>query len=177
MNRLMMTTALAGSILLAGCANLSPLTSKTPLASGEAHWLTYDSSRRGAYVSTGPDGQVRVCAEPAPDSAYSFVNKLEATVDTANLDANTKAELNATAMELAGRDRTVLVAREALYRLCEFQSNGDLRPGELYDGFQEVMFAVRIMVEADRAKAVSDVGKNSPAAAEALAEKSSKAPQ
>lgn len=154
---------------LSACANLSPLTGARALKPGGSYWLTYDASRRGTYLATDASGGIRACAEPAPDSTYSFTNKLEAAAKSKDVDASAKVDLAASALELAGRDRTVLAAREALFRLCEAQANGDLRPGEYFDGFQEVMYTVRAMVEAERAKAVSDISKSSPEAAESVA--------
>lgn len=153
---------------LSGCANFSPLTSVRPLPGNGSYWMTYDSSRRGTYVSTDAQGKRRICAEPAPDTAYNFSNKLEAAAKSPEVEASAKAELAASALALAGRDRTVLAAREALFRLCEAQSNGDLKTGEYFDGFQEVMYTVRAMVEAERIDAVSKLAASSPNAAEAV---------
>lgn len=151
---------------LTACANLSPLTSSVPLNEGTT-WLTYDSSRRGAYV-VSRGGTTVVCSEPAPDTAYDFHNKLEAAVKSEGVDANAKAELAAKAVALAGRDRVVLTAREGLYRLCEARANGFIGQSDYIGGFQEVMLTVRAMFEAEKAEAVKDIAKTSSEAANTL---------
>jgi hypothetical protein len=177
MRRYVCLAVIVSMSTLSGCANFSPLTSARVLRPGTNYWLAYDASRRGTYISTDKaTGNIRACAEPAPDTAYSFSNKLEAAANSANVDANAKMELAATALALAGRDRTVLAAREALFRLCEAEANGDLKQGEYFDGFQEVMYTVRAMVEAERAKAVSDIATSSSKAAEDVAKSFSAPP-
>jgi Tfp pilus assembly protein PilZ len=147
---------------LGACANLSPLASRKPLASKANYWLVYDSTRRGAYVFSD-DGKTRVCAEPAPDAVYNFVNKLEAGVKTEGVDTSAKGELTANALALAGRDRTVLVAREMLYRICEMNANGTLPTEKVYPAFQEVAFLLKSLAEGERLRAAADVAKSLPA--------------
>lgn len=136
-------TLASGSLLLSGCANFSPLASHKPLAANQSAWLVYDSSRRGAYVRAGADGTSRICAEPAPDTAYSFENSLAGKLKTpAGADGSVDAKLAATIAELAGRDNLVLIAREALFRICEMRANGDLPADKVFPAFQEVMNAI-----------------------------------
>jgi|CXWL01.1.fsa_nt_gi hypothetical protein len=172
MQRFQMAMALAiiSAPAISGCANLSSLTKIQPIPSDGNHWLVYDATRRGAYVRKGADGKVSICAEPFPDSVYSFINKLNLPISAAGEKGEIAADLTANAIQLAGRDRMVLVAREALFRLCEANANGSLKEGEAFDGFQEVIYMLTVMAEAERAKAISDIGKSSPQAAAAISQ-------
>lgn len=89
--------------------------------------LAYDSTSRGAYVTSVPP-EVRLCAEPVPDVALENLVKL-----TGNLTAQSPSgpsgsaeattEVQAKVVELAGRSQLVLLAREMLYRACEYSLN------------------------------------------------------
>lgn len=138
---------------ISACANLSPLTRSTQLKDGN-YWLTYDSSRRGAYVYKGEDGKLHSCAEPAPDTGYNFTNGLKGKTTTASgTSAEGEVSLTATIMAIAGRDNLVLISREALYRICEMRANGDLPPDKVYPAFREVMGAITAIAETEGKKA------------------------
>jgi len=82
-----------------------------------------------------PDGKIRSCAEPAPDTAYSFNNAVKANVESGNTTAGGELSFAATVLALAGRDNLVLLARDAMFRLCEASANGtidDAKYTELY---------------------------------------------
>lgn len=170
--RLSIPIVLSTGLLLAGCANLSPLTTRAGLKPDRAYWAAYDSSRRGAYLTVDRAGRITGCAEPAPDTAFTFKNTLDAAAKTEGGDANAKVDLAADALALAGRDRTVLIVREVLFRLCEADRNGSLRDGEVFDGFQEVVHLITVMAEAERARAIEAVGNSAPDAAVALSKAS-----
>lgn len=141
---------------LSACANLSPLTRSTQLKDGN-YWLTYDSSRRGAYVYKGEDGKLHSCAEPAPDTGYNFTNGLKGKTTTASgTSAEAEANLTATLLALEGRDNLVLISREALYRICEMRANGDIPTDKVYPAFQEVMFAIKEIAKFRQEKAKAD---------------------
>ena len=129
---------------ISGCANFSPTSSANSLESGKSYWLSYDASRRGALVIA--EGQkIKTCAEPAPDVALSFVNTLKGSLSTPSGVSATgvEAALNATAQALAGRDDVVLLAREALFRICEASINGNIKSEDVKPLFQDVFEQVK----------------------------------
>lgn len=129
---------------LTGCANLSSPSSATSIENGKNYWLSYDASRRGAIIIS--NGQKTIsCSEPFPDVALSFVNTLKGSLTTSGgLSAQgVDASINATALALAGRDDVVLLAREALYRICEAHQNGALQQSEVKPLFQDVFQQVK----------------------------------
>lgn len=141
-------------LLLPGCANLSPLVSQKPIAANGSAWLTYDASRRGTLIVSQDGKIVRSCAEPAPDTAYSFANSLKGSLSTpGGSEASGDASVNATALALAGRDNLVLLARESLFRLCEARANGDISEKRYADIFQDVLQQIKEIAAAERAKA------------------------
>jgi hypothetical protein len=127
-------TALASCFLLASCANLYPPSTKKQIDNGSSYWVSYDASRRGALILP-KSSQVRACSEPAPDVGLTFVNTLKGNLTTPDGTSATgiDAAANATVVALAGRNEVVLLAREALFRICEASMNdtigsGDVRP-------------------------------------------------
>lgn len=109
-----------------------------------SHWMTYDAARRGGLLLRGEGA--KVLAEPAPDAiastAISFV--AEAASKAQQVDGKVDVEYTRTVAELAGRGQTVLVVREALYRLNELFLNGALgkEPVMVAQLFQSSMDAV-----------------------------------
>lgn len=144
----------ATALTVTGCANLTPPATQKPLAQEGTHWITYDSSRRGTLLAVKNGEVVRSCAEPAPDTAYSFVNTLKGSVKKPEgPEAEVDLAFNATALALAGRDNLVLLAREAMFRLCEAGANGDLKDGEYSSQFGEVLKQIKEISEANKARA------------------------
>lgn len=145
------------SLGLAGCANFSPPISQRSIVQNGSQWLTYDASRRGTLVVSENGKIIRSCAEPAPDTANSFVNSLKGTFKTAGGTSaeGVDASLNATALALAGRDNLVLLARESLFRLCEARANGDISEKRYADIFQDVLQQIKEISEAEKAKSAA----------------------
>jgi hypothetical protein len=136
--------ALTALCWLTACANLTPPSQATPLEAGKSYWLSYDASRRGSIIA--PTGhKLRSCSEPAPDVAMSFVSSLKGSLTTPGGASATgvDASLNATAQALAGRDDLVLLAREALFRICEASLNGFIQSADVRPLFQDVFQQVK----------------------------------
>jgi hypothetical protein len=108
-----------------------------------------NKSVAGSYIS---------CSEPAPDVALSDVFKVITgiTDESANankITLNNDLQSNTTALELAGRTQTVLLAREFLYRTCEAASNGLLDRNEVKNAHSEILKQITDLVETDKKKA------------------------
>ncbi|MEZ0191189.1 hypothetical protein [Ralstonia solanacearum] len=111
--------------LMSGCAAFFPPAQKQDLPNG-GYWLNYDTARRGAVILPKGDNY-KYCAEQSPDVAVSLVNKVQADVKAQGVDIGSgQFESAAEVVALAGRTKTVLLARESLYRLCELSINNDL---------------------------------------------------
>lgn len=140
---------------LSGCATFSPLTSHQYIGDKSGQWLTYDSSRRGTLIIQSPDGKVRSCSEPAPDTAYSFSNAIKANVESGGTTAGADISLAATIAELAGRDNLVLLARDAMYRLCEASANGMIDDKQYTALYEKVLDQVANISVASKERSAS----------------------
>ena len=133
---------LCGAYLaLSGCANFTPPASVHRLEPNANFWVSYDSSRRGAWISTGSNGEIKSCAEPAPDIALSLSTGLKGSFESGGTNASgVDASATATALALAGRDNVVLLAREALFRICEQVALGNIDRSQLVNLYKEVFY-------------------------------------
>lgn len=124
---------------VAGCANFTRPASIHQLSANSRYWVSYDSSRRGAWLATNDAGHVTSCAEPAPDVALSFNSGLKGSLEVSGAKATgIDASAAATAAALAGRDNIVLLAREALFRICEQTAMGNIDKSQIKPLFQDV---------------------------------------
>tara|TARA_R110001599_G_scaffold101048_3_gene258687 strand:+ start:76 stop:579 length:504 start_codon:yes stop_codon:yes gene_type:complete len=154
--------ALALLVSTSGCATFSPLTTHRYIGDSGGQWLTYDSTRRGTLIVRSPDGKIRSCAEPAPDTAYSFNNAVKANVESGGTTAGGELTFAATVLALAGRDNLVLLARDAMFRLCEASANGTIDQAQYKELYMKVLDQVTNIATAssERSKALESLMTN-----------------
>ena len=110
--------------------------------------VTYSTELRGAYLV--PAGSaLKFCAEPVPDVALSSLEKITASLKGEHPtgikgDGALATEFSATVAELAGRTQLVLIAREMLFRACEFSVNhpgaeAQAQAQQMYDRVADVL--------------------------------------
>lgn len=113
-----MTRLLALALLLAGCALPQRRVELLELPGG-SQIASYPADLRGAYIVGG-----RTCAEPVPDVALLSTEKLTGAIKLLSetgqsIEGTAAADLAAKVAELSGRTSLVLLARDAMYRICE----------------------------------------------------------
>lgn len=86
---------------------------------------------RNAYV-VAPGSGTRFCSEPEPDIALASTTQLSGTISALSatgqkIDATAAANLATSVVELAGRNATVLLARDLLFRICMMQLGGSVQ--------------------------------------------------
>ena len=147
------TSVLLGSLALcSACANFSPLTKRTEIprvAEGHAQWLTYDSSRRGTLVLYDKENdRLMSCAEPAPDTGFSFDNSAKLSGSSGSTTIGAEVAFAATLVALAGRDNLVLMTRESMFRLCEARANGFISNTQYNERFGKLLDQIVKIAEA-----------------------------
>ncbi|MCA9720189.1 MAG: hypothetical protein KC468_36345 [Myxococcales bacterium] len=171
-----LAAALAG-----GCAHARA--SKRSIKKGATTALTQEAEVRQTYFASRDDGTPHVCAEPPPDVALNRVIEAElkrsrkGTVKYKDVDVVNERGLegelsrSTTALALAGRSPAVLMARELMYRLCEFSMNaaassstgetGELSTAnkEILQAYKDVASAVLQQATADKLKAAAELNK------------------
>ena len=165
-----------GSILLFGLGCHPPTPTEehsiAPVDTTKPQIAFTRATIRGAFLVPA-EQKLRVCAEPMPDAAldqtlavlfelahkgkFTFGNKkkLAIAIESDN-SAKSSRTLTLKANELGGRNPTVLIARELLYRLCELTINVDPATKgyeEASKNYAEVAKAIVTMAEADASRA------------------------
>lgn len=188
-SRLLRISAIAAVMIVTGCKTslLEPRAHHDDLTEGRQFVATRANTRMTYFGAAA--GKLAYCAEPMPDAIDEKTLRLfldgshkgnvsikakNYTVGAGSEDA-LKGELVRTlAMkELAGRNPSVLVARELMYRLCELGLNTDVGSPAgkaVLATYESIALAVtqmamadRIAAEADKARADAALG---PAAAQ-----------
>lgn len=160
-------------ILLSGCSRLlSQKTAElapTEVTHGKGEMVTLPAQLR-IITNKNKEGSYISCAEPGPDVALSDTFKMITgiTSDTSSsinsgadssAAAGNKATFNnnlqtsTTALELAGRTQTVLLAREFLYRTCEAAANGWITGAEVKAAQDQIVGQITKLINTDNKKA------------------------
>lgn len=149
------------ALWLVGCANLTSPARMHELADNKSYWLDYDASRRGTIVlpKGSPETQVATCAEPSPDVALEFANKILAEAKVKAVDAKVQAEFNTNVIELAKRTQTIMFLREAMFRLCEQSLNNKFSAEDVKTLYQLVIDTSLKMHEAELAQRSVELAK------------------
>ena len=129
------------TVMISGCANSYPPSRVAVLKPNTTYWISYDATRRGAWMSTDTaDHSVSSCAEPAPDVALSLATTLKAKASTpGNVSAEGEFSATAAALALVGRDNVVLLPREALFRICEAAASGKIESKDVKPLFEKII--------------------------------------
>jgi hypothetical protein len=161
---------LAVAVVLSGCFRSDQdraLT--TEIGKSGLDLVSYTGTTRGAYIWPA-DGGRHVCAEPPPDLGLTTARELAANLKAAaeaiggvgapSLEAGGTAKLSSAAIELAGRSKIVLLAREFLYRECELAANfskEDARYKLLAGQYEKILTVVQTLANAERDKSAAEL--------------------
>lgn len=159
--------------ILSGCSSLvSQKTAKlapSRLADNTEEMITLPAELR-TITNKKINSKFISCAEPGPDVALSDTFKLitGSTSDTSSSvssgtgssasignkgSLNNDLQTSTTALELAGRTQTVLLAREFLYRTCEAASNEWINSDDVKTAHSQILNQITNLVKADLKKA------------------------
>lgn len=139
-------------VLLSGCQAFTPPVSQSEIGQGN-RWFKYNSDYRGA-VAIGKESKLTYCAEASPDSARSF--KLDLSADLAKPDASTigaAANYADAIVQLSTRSQSLLVVREAFYRLCERAIANAMSDTDYNTNFKAVLTTAEALFKVELTKA------------------------
>lgn len=130
--------ALVLVVVLGGCANdpYEPKPIVTKLEKGTI--ITTTASLRNSFIHDPNDTAV-ICAEPSPDSSFTQNQSGSVTIALINSGGNDAAseDEGSAEEEMAGRVPSLLLARELLFRLCEFARNHSLDQATVLDLYKQ----------------------------------------
>ena len=163
----------AASILLCGCRSFTSPARQRDVSNG-VRWIDYDATRRGAYLVTSQNPNMRVLAEQSPDAALGVVAEFVAKGSYQGISADASAKVTETISELGKRTQTVMVLREALYRLNELGiNNAQMTPTDIKELYKKILETTVKIAEADLAYANAAPAKAAADRADAEAKKAS----
>lgn len=123
MNTKLLCTALASGLTLSGCGALTETPEQVFQVGGVE--IASRSAENQMAIFITPDDVEKMCLAPAPDAGMSV---------SEGLSVGQVGETGGqTSVALGGRTGMVLLARELMYRACEFSQNYDLSDKEAYD--------------------------------------------
>jgi hypothetical protein len=159
--RLVWLTITVSLFSLQGCANLTSPARMRAIKKNQAYWFDYDASRRGAILlSRKTDGfNMAMCAEPSPDVALEFANKILVEAQAKGVDAKVQGEFSSDVVELAKRSQTIMFLREAMFRLCEQSLNNKFTSQEVLKLYEMVINTSLKFAEAELADKQADLAR------------------
>jgi hypothetical protein len=114
--------ALAALVFLSACTSAYEPTPKTTALDAEK--LISNTASVSGTLIVHPKDRKFICTQPPPDAAFSQGESGNLSVNIfASQSEGSSEEEETTEIEMAGRTPAVLLARELLYRLCEFGHN------------------------------------------------------
>ena len=118
-------------VLLGGCRTFTPPAQTRTIFSDDnihAKMVSFEATRRAAYVIVDNDGSVRMAAEPPPDAALDAsvdaTATLKAMLEKVELEGELSAEVVEKIVKLTERTQAVVLMRDAMFRLAEMHVNG-----------------------------------------------------
>lgn len=120
----------AASIIAAGCA-LPQRHVELVGVDSTMQVVSVPAELRNAYV-VAPGSGTRFCSEPVPDIALTSTTQLSGQISALSatgqkIDATAAANLATSVVALAGRNATVLLARDLLFQTCMMRLSGAIR--------------------------------------------------
>jgi hypothetical protein len=123
---------------------------------------------------TEPNPSVRVLAEQSPDAALGVVSEFVAKGSYSGITAEASAKVTETIAELGKRTQTVMVLREALYRLNELgMNNSQMSNADIKELYEKILATATDIAKADLEEAKATPAKAAAAREEAAAKKAS----
>lgn len=145
--------------LLSGCGSLSQslVSQKTAKliqkSLEESEMITLPAQLRVMHIKYVKDGYI-VCAEPMPDIALSDTFKMLSSIaPDAKIKLENDLQTSTTAIALEGRTQLVLLARDFLYRTCEFTFNGWIKAEDVKEIHQQILTHITMLIETDKKNA------------------------
>lgn len=125
---------LGAVVLLSGCQAFAPPASHSKIGE-KVDWFKLNSDYRSAWMVDG-----RLCAEPSPETARTVTLVVSADVaKTGVSDTGVKSDFKDAITALNDRSQTLLIMREAFYRLCERQVKSTVSDADFKEAFKFIL--------------------------------------
>ena len=116
------------ALILSGCSKLyEPKPTVSPIVDNQI--ITNTASLSNTFVMDRSAPYI-ICSQPSPDAGFSQQSEGDISVSLFSFGNGSESggeEEGSSEIEMAGRTPSVLLARELLYRFCEFYRNNSLQ--------------------------------------------------
>jgi len=144
------------SLLLSGCGMFSSFANKTTLVDRQGMDVVMDHNTGVGFIITDPNVKERFCKTPDPDilaaetkSEGLSLGGLMPTAPSGN-DSLTESQ-GFLATTLGGRNPSVLITRDILYRMCEMTSNLQMNSGDTVKAYLSALDRITEIIKAQNA--------------------------
>lgn len=124
-------SALILTSLAGGCRTFTPPAQQRTIYKDDnatVKLVSFEATRRAAYVVINKDGTIRMAAEPPPDAALDAsvdaTATLKAMLEKVELEGSLDAKVVEKIVKLTERTQAVVLMRDAMFRLAEMHVNG-----------------------------------------------------
>lgn len=145
--------AVAGAtFLLSACADLYEPSPKMSSLNSD-HAISNSASMRSTFVFNS-NGKPRFCSEPQPDAGFSQHQKGDFSLSLVDAssdkdDGKVDESDGSIETEFAGREPSLLLTRELMYRLCEFTNNNELSADQAVDLYKQSLDIIKTVANTE----------------------------
>jgi hypothetical protein len=129
----------------AGCSTLEPKAVIAPLGSEPDHHVITKTASLATTLVVPRNTKYFLCASPPPDALFTQAENVGLSISMLNFGRGTddSVEESSAEEEMAGRTPAVVLARELLYRFCEFQLNQQLTRDQAIELYRQNLSIIR----------------------------------
>lgn len=120
------------------------------------YFADYDASRRGSIIlhdHLNKQNPIKILSEPPPDAIIAFTSAITNSLNVQDkITTSQSLQFSQAISELTKRNTTVVVLRDALYRLNEFNFNnpGLLKKEDYLEKFEKILRLAEKLTEIDK---------------------------
>lgn len=122
---------LAALLIMGGCRTFTPPAQTRAIHKNDnatVKLVSFEATRRAAYVVANEDGTIRMAAEPPPDAALDAsvdaTATLKAMLEKVELEGKLSVKVVESIVNLTERTQAIVLMRDAMFRLAEMHVNG-----------------------------------------------------
>jgi hypothetical protein len=154
--------AVALVLLTTGCGILQPKAFISPLGEDPDHHVITKTASLSTTLVVPRGTRYFLCASPPPDASFSQGQTVGLSISMLNFGRGSEDSVSETSAEqgLMGRTPAVVLARELLYRFCEFQLNQQLTREQAIDLYGRNLSIIRDIAMQESANTRVTIGES-----------------
>jgi hypothetical protein len=148
-------------LALVGCSSISREDAVKIERVPENSSVIYANAEHRMMMIADPKNSKRFCAEPPPDASLSVTDSDVEKVSVLGKEEKMGDTASAVASSLGGRNSTVLLARDILYRACELSANTNANFEQSRELFLQSLKTIETLGNENQVNSFSKIGTTS----------------